>query len=174
VKSEVTTGVSRPSDIDPYARWLIKHKVRRLVDRHGFRRDDEQDLHQELAMHVVAGMRRHDPARASTRTFADRIITTKIASIIQHATAQKRDRRRVQAIDEVSEPSRPTHQAAVDARLDVIQAVASLPDDLRSVATLLMEHGSEAAVIRAGRMTREMVRGRRRRIAAHLRGRGLA
>ena len=87
-------GVDPSLQYDPKIAELIRIKVRRLVGDYGFNRGDEHDLRQALWVHVAGGMRRFDPARATAVTYADRIVTSKIASIVGHATAAKRDRRR--------------------------------------------------------------------------------
>ncbi len=136
---------------------------------------DEPDLRQELSMHVIAGLRRHDPGRASIPTFADRIVASKVVSIVKHATAAKRDRRNVRSIDSLDdriESDRATAGERHDVALDVREALAALPDELSHLASLLMEH-REAEVVRRTGLTRQTVRGRCKRIAQHLRGRGL-
>jgi hypothetical protein len=157
---------------DPRVAALIRYKARKLVGQHGFTRDDEEDLRQELALHVVKGLQRHDPARGSERTFADRIVTSKVASIIERARAQKRDRTRERLLsDDVEIVARSA--PAVDLLADVRRAVATLPLYLRPVASLLENH-TQAEVARRTRLTRQQVRTMRKRIARHFRAHGLS
>jgi DNA-directed RNA polymerase specialized sigma24 family protein len=175
VKSEVTTEVCPPSDIDPYARWLIKHKVRRLVRSNGIRRADEEDLAQDLALHVHLAAQKYDSRRGAASTFYDRVLARKIASIVQSRTAQKRDFRRERPLDSAPAHtfSRPEPSERVDLQLDVRDAVARLSGDLRPVACLFMEY-SEAELIRRTGISRQRVRGLRQRIGQELRAAGLA
>jgi RNA polymerase sigma-70 factor, ECF subfamily len=164
-------GVRPTEGFDPKVAELIRVKVRSVIGRYGFTRSDEDDLAQELSMHVVEQMPKYDPARASPQTFADRIVTNKLASIIGHRTAQKRDRRREVPADRAPEPAVADGRDR-DARLDVRQTLAGLPDDLRHVAQLLAEH-TLAEVVRIAGLTRQQVRTVRHRIGQHLRSAGL-
>ena len=167
---------ARPTDepFDPRTAALIRLKVRKLVGKHGFTRDDEPDLQQELSMYVVQGLRRHDPARSSARTYAARIIESKLVSIVRKATAVKRDRRRLAAGITVEELHARDSEEAVQRELaDAIQlALAGLPPQTRSVATLLMKHGQPEVARQLG-LSRQQVRTECKRIAEHLRNLGL-
>ena len=164
-------GTGSAGEFDPQIAALIKHKAKRLIGRYGFRRDDREDLEQELAMHVVAGMQKYEPSRASARTYADRIISSKIASIIERATAQKRDRRRERPLqDDVVLLARST--PATDLVADVRCAVAALPPDLRALVTLFENH-SQAEVARRTGLSRQRVRTARTYIARHFARHGL-
>jgi DNA-directed RNA polymerase specialized sigma24 family protein len=168
-------GARPTGDFDPQIAELIRFKVKRLIGNYGFTRSDEEDLRQELAMHVVAGMKTYDATRSSPHTYADRIVTSKIADIIDHSTAQKRDRRRQRPLDAVPEPASPPERDPLrgsDTKLDVQAAMANLPDDLRAIATLFM-NSSEAEVIRKTGMGRQRVRGLRRRLARFFAAMGL-
>ena len=169
-------GAHPADDLDPRVADLIRHKAKQIVGNYGFTRDDEDDLRQELAAHVIDGMRHHDPSRASSRTFADRIITSKLANIIEHATAKKRDRRKERAIDDASDSvwlDEDRSREQIDTATDVRQAMERLPEDLRQVAQLLSEH-TEAEVIRRSGYSREQVRRMRREIQTLFRAMGLA
>ncbi len=162
---------ARHEDVDPVVADLIRRKARRLARSLGFSPSDEDDLRQDLWLHVVAGMQRYDATRASCRTFATRIVTTRSISMAQHTRAQKRDRRRERCIDSLVEPpadGRELTLEQVDLRTDVGGVVASLPVDLHPIAILYMRHGGDAGVIRASGLSRQRVRGLRRRLTEHL------
>jgi RNA polymerase sigma factor (sigma-70 family) len=169
-------GAHPADDLDPKVSDLIRHKAKMMTGSYGFTRDDEEDLCQELVAHVIQGMRQHDPQRASQRTFADRIITSKLASIIQHATAKKRNRRRERSIDQASElpePDGDRSREQIESAMDVRQALECLPADLRQIAQLFSEH-TEAEVIRRSGYSREQVRRMCRKLQMHFRAMGLA
>jgi RNA polymerase sigma-70 factor (ECF subfamily) len=158
-------------DLAPKISALIRRKVKKLVGNHGFREDDAEDLSQQLAMHVIEAMRRYDPARAAVATYADRVVTSRAASIVTHATAKKRDRRRERRLHETPKSQMPVDDskpAAWDTSIDVNEALARLPDDLRHVA-LLFTVFTEAEVVRHSGLSRQTVRRMRRQIAEHLR-----
>jgi Sigma-70 region 2 len=53
-----------------------------------------EGLAQDLLVHCLERIDRYDPAQASLRTFIDRTIKNKVAAMIEHMLAQKRDPRR--------------------------------------------------------------------------------
>jgi DNA-directed RNA polymerase specialized sigma24 family protein len=163
-----------PADIDPIARELIRHKIRRLVGNHGFTRTDAADLAQDLALHAHVASSKYDPARGARSTFFDRLLTRKVASIVAAATAQKRDRRREGPLSDAERPSRdPSNRLHL--KLDVRFVVNRLPRDLRDLAHRFAHHGeNESEACRALRWTRSQVRHRRALIAQHLTRAGLA
>jgi DNA-directed RNA polymerase specialized sigma24 family protein len=161
-------------DIDPYARQLIGHKVRRLVGRYGFTRTDADDLAQELALHAHVAAPNYDPARGASTTFFDRALTRKVASLVAAATAQKRDRRRERPLV-AAEQEPPPYTQQLDLKLDVRDTVSQLPHELQDLAIRFMEHGeNDAEAGRSLRWTRGQVRHRRSLIARQLTRRGLA
>lgn len=154
---------------------VIKHKVRKIIGRYGLNRSDEPDLQQDLAMHISVRMAQHDPSRGARSTFVDRVITNKIASIIEHRTAQKRDRRRettLEAVDEDAVADRADDQQVLDRQNDVREAVARLPLELQDFARRLQTQ-SEAEIIRATGLTRGQVRQRISAIRHYLCAAGL-
>lgn len=156
---------------------IIKHKVRKLIGRYGFNASDEPDLQQELAMHVSTRMARHDPARGARSTFVDRIVRNKIANILENRMALKRGgRKRQLALDAVPEGvllDGDTDAAAVDLGMDVRNAVAGLPPDLRRVATELEGNSPSEAARNLG-LTRGQMRQRMDAIRRHMEEAGLA
>src|SRR6266581_2571066 len=82
-----------PSYIDPAARALIRHKVSRLIGRHGFTASDREDLEQELALQAHIAAAKYDPTRGSPTAFYATVLTNKVKSVVAAAKAQKRDHR---------------------------------------------------------------------------------
>ena len=60
-------------DIDPVARALIQHKVRRLVGRCGYGISDQEDLEQDLALHAHRIARHFNPERLIFPTKSGRV-----------------------------------------------------------------------------------------------------
>jgi DNA-directed RNA polymerase specialized sigma24 family protein len=158
-------------DADPVIAALIRRKAKRLSATRGFHAGDEEDLRQDLWLNVVRAMQTYDPHRASRRTFAARIITTRSISMAKQARAEKRDGSRVRALDSLLDPPAQRREPSPDhisSQLDVHDMLARLPADLHPIATLFMKHGRESGVIRESGMSRQRVRGMRRRLAEHL------
>jgi hypothetical protein len=152
------------TDFDPAVSQLIKHKARRLATPGA----DRQDAEQELALHVVRRMPRCDSSRAGPLTFVDRILANRVASMLQHRGAAKRDRHREVAMDDSFEhPAADGDRRLLELKLDVREAFESLPPELVPIATLFMKFG-EAEVARRTGSTRGRVRQARRCIARHL------
>src|SRR4051794_5950698 len=79
-----------PTDVEPVAKALIKHKVARLVGHSGWRAADRDDLSQELALHAHVASSHYDPARGATSTFYDLVLKRKVIDLIERQRAQKR------------------------------------------------------------------------------------
>ena len=124
-------------------------------------------------MHVIMGMRRYDPTRASRLTFADQIVTSKLITMRQHQRAKKRDRRRLVHVngDEAGVVDATDLHHSREMRLDVQSALSRLPAELRAIATLFKTF-SEAEVVKRSGLSRQRVRGIKAKLAqslAHLR-----
>ena len=154
---------------------IVRHKVRKLVGHYGFTASDEPDLQQELAMHVSTRMAKYDPSRGARSTFVDRIVQNKIASIIAHRTAQKRDARRERPLDPEKEAPQmgfAGERSRMERRLDVVEAIARLPADLRGIARRLMLD-PKADVGRALNLTPQQMKTAAARIAQYFRDFGI-
>jgi RNA polymerase sigma-70 factor (ECF subfamily) len=163
-------GVPPEGGIDPQIAKLIRFKVGRMFgNAHGYTREDREDLEQDAWVHVVVGMRRYDAKRARPRTFAARIVNSKLKTAIKHRHAEKRDRRRVSPRnpEELDLPDARHDRELLDDQIDVREALDRLPPELRAIATLF-ETLTEAEVTRRTGMSRQTVRGMRQRIARHL------
>lgn len=156
-----------PTDLDPAARALIRHKARKLAASRGFTPSEADDLEQELALHAHLASNRFDPRRGSATAFYDTVLANKVRSIVQHARAGKRDRRRERPLDEAA--GTPASSQSVDLQLDVAAALTSLPAGDRAIAAHLMTGiDTVAGVTRAAGLTRQRVRSARGRIARRL------
>jgi DNA-directed RNA polymerase specialized sigma24 family protein len=158
-------GVTPSGDFDPAFARLIKCKVA----KYGFNRDEREDAEQDLWVHLISGMRRHDPARASRLTFANQIVTSKLNTMRQRERSQKRDRRRlVRAGDHGADLVDPTDLVrSQELRLDMQSALSGLPAEQLTVAALLAVH-TESDVIRLSGLSRQKVRGIKSKLAKHL------
>ena len=75
----------------PYVQTLLKIKAHQLSRRTEFRRDDLDDIQQDLIAHILAQADNFDPARrASANTFVTRVVETAIAMMIRSRKRKKR------------------------------------------------------------------------------------
>jgi len=167
-------GNSPPLRVTDAEARLIGFKVRQLIGKYGFTSSDVPDLHQELTMHVHQRVERHDVNRGARSTFMDRLVSNKIASIIEHRTAMKRDVGKERELDPEFEPY-PTKsrkakrdQEHADLVLDVAAAIPQLPRDLRKIARQLMHH-NKAEVGRAMHLSPQQMKTAVARIAEYFR-----
>ncbi len=147
--------------LDEYAVKLIRHKARQLVGKAGFVEADRADLEQEMMIDLLRRLPRFDPSRAKRETFMSRIVTHRVATIIESRKAGIRDYRLcMQSIDDPgpeedgrAADSPPlldqdaylretrgdalTQEELQDLRMDVASALADLPPDLRRLCLRL-------------------------------------
>ena len=75
----------------PYVKTLLKIKAHQLSRRREFRKDDPDDIQQDLITHVLMQADNFDPARqASANTFITRVVKTAIAMMVRSRKRQKR------------------------------------------------------------------------------------
>ena len=136
---------------------IVRRKVKQIIGRAGYTRQDKEDLEQELLTRLLQGLKSFDPNVAHRKAFVTAIVERSVASIIRDAEAQKRDHRRIgslQLLVEVTEDG-PTELAETigdreyngrrcrnprsDEDLaqlvtDLADVIDSLPDELRDLA----------------------------------------
>jgi RNA polymerase sigma factor (sigma-70 family) len=67
-----------------YARKLIRFKARQLSRQLGFGPADEEDLRQDLLLHLLSQAKHFNPQRASLNTFINRVVSSGIALILRN------------------------------------------------------------------------------------------
>ena len=77
---------------------IVKRKVRQIVGRAGYTRQDKEDLEQELLTRLLQGLRSFDPDVAHRKSFVTAIVERAVATILRDAEAQKRDHRRISSL----------------------------------------------------------------------------
>ena len=73
-----------------YARTLIRIKARQLSRRADFSRSDEDDIAQDLTLHLLCQAQHFDPSRASPNTFVTHVVNSCVAMILRERWRQKR------------------------------------------------------------------------------------
>jgi hypothetical protein len=157
-------GYQPPNDIDPAARELIRHKVRRIIGAYKSPATDRADLEQELALKAHVASVHYDPARASARTFYNCVLTRRCSNLLSASRAAKRNHRRYRPCESSLVYDRARH---LELRYDLYRALSPLPLELRIFAAHLTKT-SLAETARLMGLTRQQARERRLTLANHL------
>ncbi len=73
-----------------YARTLIRVKARQLIRRPGFCRSDQEDVEQDLFLHLLGQAQHFDPDRSSLNTFIARVVDSAVAMLVRERGRIKR------------------------------------------------------------------------------------
>jgi RNA polymerase sigma-70 factor, ECF subfamily len=147
--------------LEGYAREVIRHKARQLINKYGFTRDDYDDLQQDMTLDLLRRLSKYDPSRAGLSTFVARVVDRKVSTLIRHQKQEKRDFSvRILRLDaevdgqdgeplgldeilsqdafdeEVARYDRPEAER-LDLRLDLSLVLDELPEELRELARRL-------------------------------------
>lgn len=190
------TAPAHDAVLTAYAKSLIQIKARQLSHKAGFNRSDEDDLRQELTMHLLRQAHRFDPGRASVNTFIARVVGSYVVTLLRRRARSKRapgyftqsldqpvgnaDGKVAVLRDRLSEadlgrrtgrgPDNSTERR--DLADAVSQAIASLPVELQDICSRLGE-GTIASVARDLGVSRCQVAKAIARIREHFRASGL-
>ena len=168
--------------LDPHAVRLIRAKSRQLIRRPEFTASDREDIEQELALDLLNRLPRYDATRAKRTTFVDRVVNNRVATLLEARTTAKRGGgvcvasldEDIDGEDGHPEPlwatldqrlgcggaGRDMRDAPLhDLRIDVAEAVAALPEDLRDLAEELTQATPTEVARRTG-VPRRTVRDR--------------
>ena len=169
----------RPDGFGDYAVRVIEHKARELGAGTSCARADEEDLEQELYVHLCERISQFNPTIACLATFVARIVDHKAASIVRHRRAQKRDPAREQFSLDARDASPNGHQIGNGesyTRKDLASHLRAILDELpepdRSVAFELGT-GTLASAARKFGLSRAQARTIKARIRQRLEHRGL-
>ena len=151
--------------LDPYILYQASCRASVLVSHAVFPRDDWEDLRQELVIDCLQRTPRFNPDRGDWRAFVRGVIRNH--SFVLASQESRRTRCETLSADEEtgdddlereifqagSEPSSddPTEELAV--RADVQRVVASLPENLRTLASDLTEMSVAEIAAKRGRST---------------------
>ena len=160
VKSSAGGGPQCAPRLGRFEFGIVKRKVRQIIGRAGYTRQDREDLEQELLARLLQGLKSFDPDVAHRKSFVTAIVERAVANILRNARAEKRDHRRISSLQllvEVTDDG-PTELAETigdreynrlrcrdprsDEELsqlntDLADVVAVLPEELRTLAERL-------------------------------------
>jgi hypothetical protein len=152
---------------------VIQIKAKKYFSHPKDRAYQAEDAEQDVKVHILANRSQLTARTASEKTVMDRVIRNKLLNLIDAQRAQRRDRRRDISVDDA--PALLDAETGLDVlitRMDIHTAIASLPEDLRQMATLLMQTTPTDAQ-RQLNVTRGKVRNMMLRIAQHFKDCGI-
>jgi RNA polymerase sigma-70 factor (ECF subfamily) len=194
------SNVSRDDRVlNDYAQTLIRVKAKQLVRRPGFSRSDQDDIEQDLFLHLLSKVEQFDPTRGSLNTFVARVVNSAAAMLVRERSRNKRSpgegieiRSLEMKIEQPEGPPTPiwatisiadlerrTSSATLsDAELyelveGVASAIAGLPRDLQRVCRSLAER-NRTETEHEVKMSRRTLKAAMNRIRQHFTRAGLA
>lgn len=153
---------SQPDDgIDPEILNLMKCKIPRLVGQYGLTPGDVDEVFHTVKNRILRAMKKHGARIANMRPYLISVVNNGIASFIEHATAQKRDRRRerplASAPDKALVSGEPTvEQTSIE--WDIDAAMKDGDDDMRRLIALFRSGHSFADMETETGFTRQKIR----------------
>ena len=180
---------NRYDGIDPRVLRHIRATARHLARQHAVPGMDAQDFEQDLVLDLWCRMEAFDPARASLRTFAHRVIAHRVASLTS-PTARRRAERAMLSLDAPlaseqdsageggatladtipADPDGSPPDETIGLQQDVARFLAALSPALRRCCDVLTADNVASAAAMAGlhrSCVYESVRRLRQRAAAH-------
>ncbi|MBP3954802.1 sigma-70 family RNA polymerase sigma factor [Gemmata sp. G18] len=121
--------------IDPTVAGIIRRKAARLVGSAGPYVSDREDVEQELVLHVLERVRRFDPDRGTWPAFVQCLVERFGHNWARARRAAKRAGGPLDLLPRDVPEHRP--RAEPGAGLDLAEALARLPEELRDIAELL-------------------------------------
>jgi len=149
--------------LDDYCINLIRYKTRRLIGQVGYTRSDQEDIEQDLSLHLRQQLPKHDHRKGTLKTFVNTVLDNKIRTMVSaRLTSQYDFRQHDYSLDEMIEADtgdmvsraeainaeeylihtgrldRPVIER-LELRIDVRCAVSLLPTDLQKLCARLQE-----------------------------------
>lgn len=145
--------------IDRFTRGIVRRKVKQLIGRAGFTKQDREDLEQILLARVLKSLQRFNPDQAHRNRFITAVVERYVATILRDRQATKRDSQGIASLNVIIEIAEegPTELAQtigereLDARLgrrrrsddelsqlaiDMADVIATLPEAWRTLLEL--------------------------------------
>jgi len=174
--------------LDDYAVNLIRYKTRRLIGQAGYTRSDQEDIEQDLSLHLRQQLPKYNPRKGALKTFINTVLDNKIRTMVATRTTSQFDfRQHGFSLDETIETEtgdRVSRGEAIDSegylmvtgrinrraldtlemRIDVQCAVSLLPADLQTLCARLQER-TIVDIAREDGVSRHKIDELRRRMA---------
>ena len=142
-----------------YATWFIRLQAWKLAGKYGFAVHENEDIRQELTLHLLKQWPNYDETKSVPTTFIAAVINAKVRDMLRVQRSQLREEPLDDFLEEeldegildgirgqpdVSDFDR------IDLRLDTEAVLAGLPPDLRQLAEILKEMSVAAAARELG------------------------
>lgn len=167
-------GAKQQNTLDEYATTYIRLKARKLIGKYGFRESDREDIEQDLTLALLTKLAQFDANKGKFPTFVRLVVERCVVDLIRERKAMARDYRRTESLEELSEEvgdgnlTEPSYddREQHDLAIDLAEALAALPEDLRKIVEYLRDTPLTEAARRHG-CSREVMRGMARQIRRH-------
>lgn len=148
---------NRYEGIDPYTVQQVRYHARQMLRHRAMSGMEIEDIEQELMLDYLSRIQSFDPEKACRKTFVDRILRHKCASMIAKATAEKRNRGvggiSLEAFledgdrEDIPESqglwgAHAQPQKIVEMAIDLAEAIRALPPMAQTYCLLLMQDPS--------------------------------
>ena len=155
---------NRYEGIDQYTVQQVRYHARQMLRHHSMAGMEVEDIEQELMLDYLSRIQSFDPEKACRKTFVDRIVRHKCASMIAKATTEKRNRGvggisldffledgdREDLPESQGLWSVNAHpQKIVEMAIDLADAIRALPPMAQTYCLLLMQDPSIRALCRS-------------------------
>jgi RNA polymerase sigma factor (sigma-70 family) len=157
---------SCPAVLDPrqllasgYTTRAIRHKARQLVGRRGFNISEQEDIEQELRLHLLRRFSKFDPRIAHWKVFVRTVIERRAATLVRQRCLQGR----LLCLDNAQAAS---SECNIDLAIDTSSLMAQLPRRSRELCKRLMG-ASVAEVARQMNIPRSTLRDEITRLREH-------
>ncbi len=87
------------SKFDRFTCGIIRRKVKQLIGRAGFTRQDVQDLEQDFYLKVLQSLSRFRPTQGHRNKFITAVVERYVANVLRNKQAEKRDHRRISSLN---------------------------------------------------------------------------
>jgi hypothetical protein len=88
--------------LDDYSINLIRHKTWHLTGQAGYTKSDQEDIAQELSLHLRQQLPKYDQSKGTLKTFASTVLNNKVRSMATaRITSQFDFRQHVYSLDEM-------------------------------------------------------------------------
>jgi len=84
---------------DRFTRGIIGRKIKQLIGRAGFTKQDREDLEQDLFVRVLQSLPRFNPNVAHRNKFITTVVERDVVSVLRNKQAAKRDHRRISSLN---------------------------------------------------------------------------
>lgn len=143
----------------------IKKQTGRLRLNSWFRRDEANDIYQEMWLEVWKRMRRFDPARGPFIPYALGCIDSVVASMMRkRMSAKNRARERTKALDEQSAGSRRDTDPVESAHRNEVRELARMVEPKSQDAIRATQAGSVSEAARQQDCSRSTIRGQKKKL----------